>query len=63
MFITKKSLPRRTFLRGVGIAVSLPLVDAMVPALTPWAPGGPAKPAGQSTPPGNWPTVRPWTAW
>ena len=33
----KKSLPRRTFLRGMGVAVSLPLVDAMVPALTPWA--------------------------
>ena len=34
MFISKISLPRRTFLRGVGAAVALPLVDAMVPALT-----------------------------
>ena len=34
MFITKKSLPRRTFLRGVGASVALPLLDAMVPALT-----------------------------
>jgi hypothetical protein len=34
MFITKKSLPRRTFLRGVGAAVGLPLLEAMVPALT-----------------------------
>ena len=34
MFITKKALPRRTFLRGVGAVVSLPLLEAMVPALT-----------------------------
>jgi hypothetical protein len=34
MIITKRSLPRRTFLRGAGVAVALPLLDAMVPALT-----------------------------
>ena len=34
MFISKMSLPRRTFLRGVGATVALPLLDAMVPALT-----------------------------
>ena len=34
MIITKKALPRRTFLRGMGTAVALPLLDAMVPALT-----------------------------
>ena len=34
MFVTKRSIPRRTFLRGVGVGVALPLVDAMVPALT-----------------------------
>jgi hypothetical protein len=33
-FITKTHLPRRTFLRGVGAAVALPLLDAMVPSLT-----------------------------
>src|SRR5687767_9906505 len=33
MFITRRSLPRRTFLRGVGATLSLPLLDAMVPAL------------------------------
>ena len=33
MFITKKSLPRRTFLRGMGVTLALPLLDAMVPAL------------------------------
>ena len=30
--ITAKHLPRRTFLRGLGVAVALPLLDAMVPA-------------------------------
>jgi hypothetical protein len=34
MFITKKHLSRRTFLRGVGATLSLPFLDAMVPALT-----------------------------
>ena len=34
MMIKKLSLPRRTFLRGVGSAIALPLLDAMVPALT-----------------------------
>lgn len=45
MFITKKSLPRRTFLRGVGAAFALPLLDAMVPAMTAAAqtPADPAK--------------------
>ena len=35
MFIPKLSIPRRTFLRGMGTALALPLLDAMVPALTP----------------------------
>jgi len=34
MFITKLNLPRRTFLRGLGTALALPLLDAMVPAAT-----------------------------
>jgi hypothetical protein len=34
MFITKKHLPRRTFLRGMGTAIALPLLDAMIPART-----------------------------
>ena len=34
MFVSKVSLPRRTFLRGVGATLALPLLDAMVPALT-----------------------------
>jgi hypothetical protein len=40
MIITKKAISRRTVLRGVGATVALPLLDAMVPALT----------ASQSTP-------------
>jgi hypothetical protein len=32
MFITRKQLARRTFLRGAGATVALPLLDAMVPA-------------------------------
>jgi hypothetical protein len=43
MFITKKALSRRTILRGFGAALSLPLLDAMVPALSAFA-GTPAKP-------------------
>ena len=34
MIVTKKALPRRTFLRGVGTTLALPLLDAMVPAMT-----------------------------
>ena len=33
MIVFKKSIPRRTFLRGVGTTLALPLLDAMVPAL------------------------------
>ena len=34
MIVLKKALPRRTFLRGVGATLALPLLDAMVPAMT-----------------------------
>jgi len=34
MIITRMALPRRTFLRGAGVALGLPLLDAMVPALS-----------------------------
>jgi Protein of unknown function (DUF1552) len=34
MIVTKMALPRRTFLRGMGTALALPLLDAMVPALS-----------------------------
>src|SRR5438874_622737 len=34
MIVTKKALPRRTFLRGIGASLALPLLDAMVPSMT-----------------------------
>ena len=37
MIITRKAIPRRTVLRGLGSVLSLPLLDAMVPAFTPLA--------------------------
>jgi hypothetical protein len=36
-FITKKHLSRRTFLKGTGVAISLPFLESMVPAATPLA--------------------------
>ena len=43
MIITKKALPRRTFLRGLQATLALPLLDAMIPAATALA-RTPAKP-------------------
>ena len=43
MIITKKALPRRTFLKAAGASLALPLLDAMIPAATVWA-QTPAKP-------------------
>ncbi len=43
MIITKKALSRRTVLRGAGASLALPLLDAMVPAMTALA-ATPAKP-------------------
>ena len=34
MFVTKKHLPRRLFLRGMGVSLALPLLDSMIPART-----------------------------
>ena len=34
MIITKRALPRRVFLRGTGVTLALPFLDAMVPALS-----------------------------
>ncbi len=44
MIISKRALPRRTFLRGTGAALALPLLDAMIPSLTALA-DTPASPA------------------
>lgn len=35
MFITKRHIPRRTFLHGMGVTVALPFLEAMLPAQTP----------------------------
>ncbi len=35
MFITKKHIPRRTFLRGCGVTLGLPFLESMLPAQTP----------------------------
>jgi hypothetical protein len=35
MFVTKKHISRRTILRGAGMTLALPLLDAMLPAQTP----------------------------
>src|SRR6188768_2774985 len=43
MFITKKAMQRRTFLRGMGVTVALPFLESMAPAMTPLA-QSPAKP-------------------
>lgn len=41
MVITKMALPRRTILRGLGISVALPMLDAMAPALSAAPKGAP----------------------
>lgn len=48
MFITKKAIARRTFLCGAGATIGLPLLDAMVPALSAMAQnaGNPARRIG-----------------
>ena len=38
VIVTKRALPRRTFLKGAGAAIGLPLLDAMVPAFAAEAP-------------------------
>jgi hypothetical protein len=34
MVIKKLALPRRTFIRGMGVSLALPFLDAMVPAMS-----------------------------
>jgi hypothetical protein len=46
MFLTKKAIHRRTFLKGAQAALALPLLDAMIPAATAWA-ETPAKPVAR----------------
>ena len=60
MIITKKALPRRALLQGVGASLALPLLDAMIPAgvaLAPRSSGGPFAKAdddiASASPPAN----------
>src|SRR5881628_3094722 len=41
MMITRRALPRRTFIRGMGATLALPLLDAMVPAMSAVSKGAP----------------------
>src|ERR1700722_16415030 len=59
MVIFKKALPRRTFLRGMGSVVALPLLDAMLPALSA-APQSPVRLGVIYVPNGMWPMDK-WT--
>src|SRR5690242_10580203 len=57
--ITRKALPRRAFLRGMGTAIALPMFDAMVPALSKAAPKPPLRMAFVYVPNGI--DMRHWT--
>jgi len=59
MMLTGRCLPRRTFLKGVGAVISLPLLDAMTPALRAAAPAGPSRLAFTYVP--NGVTMADWT--
>ncbi len=48
MFITKKHISRRTVLKGMGVTLALPMLDAMVPAGTAWAKTTAAKSAAKT---------------
>jgi hypothetical protein len=43
MFVTKRAVSRRTVLRGMGSAIALPLLDAMIPAFAPAAAAKPVR--------------------
>jgi Protein of unknown function (DUF1552) len=62
MYISKMALPRRTFLRGMGITIALPLLDAMMPAMSVLAksPAQPVKRLGFVYTP-NGATMSAWT--
>jgi hypothetical protein len=72
MFITKKAISRRAILRGMGAALALPLLDAMVPASTVLAKtaAGPVRrlgfvylPNGQNPEAGQWTPLKEGKDW
>src|SRR6266404_8594271 len=63
MMIFKKAIPRRTFLRGMGAAFALPLLDGMIPAFANSADTAAKTPVRLGivyTPNGMWPMEK-WT--
>jgi hypothetical protein len=62
MMVTKKAIPRRTILRGLGVTLALPLLDGMVPALSAFArtPGSPPQRFGVIYAP-NGMVMKSWT--
>jgi len=60
MMIFKKAIPRRTFLRGMGTAIALPMLEAMVPACAKAAGKVPARLGIFYVPNGMWPMDK-WT--
>ena len=60
MMIFKKTIPRRSFLRGMGSVVALPLLDAMAPALATAAGKSPVRLGIVYVPNGMWPMDK-WT--
>ena len=61
MIITRMALPRRTFLRGVGATLALPLLDAMVPAMSAQAKSAKAAPRFAAVYCGNGANMNDWT--
>jgi len=60
MVVFKKALPRRTFLRGMGGVLALPLLDAMIPAFAAGAGKSPVRLGTVYVPNGMWPMDK-WT--
>lgn len=61
-FIGKKFIPRRTFLRGAGFCIGLPLLDAMIPAMARAATGSPLRMVYMYFPHGVHPNLNSWKA-
>ena len=59
MFITNKNISRRTVLKGMGVTVALPLLEAMVPARTIFAQGAAAGERSSASWPSRWCTAPP----
>ena len=57
MFITNKHISRRTVLKGVGVTMALPLLEAMVPARTLFAQGAAAAARSCASSPSRWCTA------